>query len=64
MPVVAKNLSDVRVGFGRPRMWERKDILLNAYTVELVYFKASSCNLYNSRLDAFEFGGSYIIMQI
>ena len=64
LPIGARNFNGVCVGFGRPRMWERKDIPLNAYVVELIYFKASCCNLYNSRLDAFDFGGSYVIMQI
>ena len=63
MPVVARNLSDVRIGLGRPRMWERKDVLLYVYVVELVYSEASCCNLYNSRLDAFKFGGLYVFMQ-
>ena len=64
MPVVARDLSDVCVGLGRPCMWERKNVLLNAYVEEFINFETSCCNLYNSRLDAFEFGGLYIIMQI
>ena len=64
MPVGARILSDVRIGFGRHHMWERKNVLLNAYVVEFVNSEASCCNLYNSRLDAFKFGGLYFIMQI
>ena len=64
MPVVARNLSDIRVGLVRPRTWERKDVLLNAYVVEFVNFEALCCNLYNLRLDAFKFGRLYIIMEI
>ena len=45
-------------------MWGRKEVLLNAYVVEFVNFKASCCNLYNSRVDAFEFGGLNVIMHI
>ena len=41
MSVGVRILSDVRIGFGRPRVWERKDVLLYAHVVELVYFEAS-----------------------
>ena len=41
MPIGARILSDVRVGFRRPRMWERNDVSLYAYVVKLVYFEAS-----------------------
>ena len=64
MPIGARNFNGIRVGFGRPRMWEGKDIPLNAYVVELVYVEGSCRNFYNSRLDAFDFGRSYVIMQL
>ena len=63
MPVVARNLSDVCIAFGRSCVGE-KIFFVYVHVVEHVYFEALCCNLYNSRLDAFDFGGSYVIMQI
>ena len=41
MPIGAGILSNVRIEFERPRVWERKDVLLYVHVVGLVYFEAS-----------------------